>query len=117
MPSCAATSTPSASEPIQTCRTAPCFTASAIFIRSSWATGSPSATMPPCTAASSKMSALSASAPGSRKSSLQTQLIDLQTQYQSLQADEEKLTVASQRLQSKVEAFRTQRSEERRVGE
>src|SRR6516162_7776415 len=45
----------------------------------------------------------------SRKASLQSQLTDLENQYQSLQADEEKLTVASQRLQSKVEAFRMQK--------
>src|SRR6516165_2724525 len=32
-----------------------------------------------------------------------------ENQYQSLQADEEKLTVASQRLQAKVEAFRMQK--------
>jgi phage shock protein A len=44
-----------------------------------------------------------------RKSAIQGQLGDLQTQYQSLQADEEKLTQASQRLQAKVEAFRTQK--------
>lgn len=44
-----------------------------------------------------------------RKSTLQTQLDDLQDRYHSLQADEEKLTAASQRLQSKVDAFRTQK--------
>jgi phage shock protein A len=44
-----------------------------------------------------------------RKAALQSQLTDLQNQYQSLQADEEKLTVASQRLQAKVEAFRMQK--------
>ncbi|HMD24665.1 MAG TPA: hypothetical protein VKH61_11230, partial [Streptosporangiaceae bacterium] len=38
-----------------------------------------------------------------------TQLSDLQTQYASLQAEEEKLTIASQRLQSKVDAFRTRK--------
>jgi len=45
----------------------------------------------------------------SRKAALQSQLSDLENQYHSLQADEEKLTVASQRLQSKVEAFRMQK--------
>src|SRR5262252_8799052 len=45
----------------------------------------------------------------SRKAALQSQLTDLENQYQSLQADEEKLTVASQRLQAKVEAFRMQK--------
>ncbi len=44
-----------------------------------------------------------------QKATLQGQLDDLGSQYQSLQADEEKLTVASQRLQQKVEAFRTQK--------
>ena len=44
-----------------------------------------------------------------RKAALDSQLNDLTTQYQSLQADEEKLTAASQRLQAKVEAFRTQK--------
>jgi phage shock protein A len=44
-----------------------------------------------------------------RRAGLQSQLTDLENQYQSLQADEEKLTVASQRLQAKVEAFRMQK--------
>jgi phage shock protein A len=44
-----------------------------------------------------------------RKSGVQTQLNDLETQYHSLQADEEKLTLASQRLQSKVDSFRMQK--------
>src|SRR5450755_1116376 len=44
-----------------------------------------------------------------RRSSAQSQLSDLGTQYASLQAEEEKLTVASQRLQSKVDAFRTRK--------
>jgi phage shock protein A len=44
-----------------------------------------------------------------RRSSAQNQLNDLQTQYASLQAEEEKLTVASQRLQAKVDAFRTRK--------
>jgi phage shock protein A len=45
----------------------------------------------------------------SRKAAVQTQLNDLQGQYASLQAEEEKLTRASQGLQAKVEAFRTQK--------
>src|ERR1044071_92388 len=45
----------------------------------------------------------------SRRAALQSQYTDLENQYHSLQADEEKLTAASQRLQSKVEAFRTQK--------
>jgi phage shock protein A len=45
----------------------------------------------------------------SRRAALQGQLTDLENQYHSLQADEEKLTVASQRLQAKVEAFRMQK--------
>jgi phage shock protein A len=44
-----------------------------------------------------------------RKATVQTQLNELQGQYASLQAEEEKLTVASQRLQSKVDAFRTRK--------
>ena len=44
-----------------------------------------------------------------RKSSAQGQLNDLQVQYAQLQGEEEKLTVASQRLQSKVDAFRTRK--------
>jgi phage shock protein A len=44
-----------------------------------------------------------------RKSSAQTQLDELQTQYAQLQGEEEKLTLASQRLQSKVDAFRTRK--------
>ena len=44
-----------------------------------------------------------------RKASAQGQLNDLQVQYAQLQAEEEKLTVASQRLQSKVDAFRTRK--------
>jgi phage shock protein A len=45
----------------------------------------------------------------SRKSSSQSQLNDLQAQYAQLQGEEEKLTVASQRLQQKVDAFRTRK--------
>jgi phage shock protein A len=44
-----------------------------------------------------------------RKSSAQAQLNELQVQYAQLQGEEEKLTVASQRLQSKVDAFRTRK--------
>lgn len=44
-----------------------------------------------------------------RKAGLQTQLEDLQQQYASLQGEEEKLTQASQRLQAKVDAFRTRK--------
>jgi phage shock protein A len=44
-----------------------------------------------------------------RRAALDSQLNDLENQYHSLQADEEKLTVASQRLQAKVEAFRMQK--------
>ncbi|HEY7146941.1 MAG TPA: PspA/IM30 family protein [Streptosporangiaceae bacterium] len=44
-----------------------------------------------------------------RKSGLQGQLSDLNTQYTSLQGEEEKLTAASQRLQAKVDAFRTRK--------
>jgi phage shock protein A len=44
-----------------------------------------------------------------RKSGVQSQIADLTTQYQSLQVEEEKLTGASQRLQAKVDAFRTKK--------
>ena len=44
-----------------------------------------------------------------RRSGLQQQLTDLQTQYAALQGEEEKLTLASQRLQAKVDAFRTRK--------
>src|SRR6202035_2929925 len=44
-----------------------------------------------------------------RRAGVQGQLGDLNTQYQSLQAEEEKLTGASQRLQAKVDAFRTRK--------
>jgi phage shock protein A len=44
-----------------------------------------------------------------RKSGLQSQLSDLGTQYTALQGEEEKLTGASQRLQAKVDAFRTRK--------
>ena len=44
-----------------------------------------------------------------RKGGVQGQLTDLNTQYVSLQGEEEKLTGASQRLQAKVENFRTRK--------
>jgi phage shock protein A len=45
----------------------------------------------------------------SQKAGLTGQLNDLQTQYASLQEQEEKLTLASQRLDAKVQAFRTKK--------
>ncbi len=44
-----------------------------------------------------------------RRSGVQQQMADLQTQYAALQREEEKLTLASQRLQAKVDAFRTRK--------
>jgi len=44
-----------------------------------------------------------------RKSALAGQLTDLKQQQAQLQGEEEKLTLASQRLQAKVEAFRTRK--------
>ncbi len=44
-----------------------------------------------------------------RRAAANAQLADLQTQHAQLQADEEKVTQLSQRLQSKVDAFRTQK--------
>ena len=44
-----------------------------------------------------------------RKASVQSQLNELNVQYTSLQGEEEKLTGASQRLQAKVDAFRTKK--------
>src|ERR1700728_3248689 len=44
-----------------------------------------------------------------RKATVQGQLNDMSTQYAQLQGEEEKLTVASQRLQAKVDAFRTRK--------
>jgi phage shock protein A len=44
-----------------------------------------------------------------RKAGVQGQMGDLNTQYTSLQGEEEKLTGASQRLQAKVENFRTRK--------
>lgn len=45
----------------------------------------------------------------SRKSGLQQQLTDLQTQHAQLQQEEEKLVRASSRLQAKVDSFRTRK--------
>ncbi|HUD40014.1 MAG TPA: PspA/IM30 family protein [Streptosporangiaceae bacterium] len=44
-----------------------------------------------------------------RKANVAQQLTDLQTQYATLQGEEEKLTAASQRLQAKVDAFRVRK--------
>jgi phage shock protein A len=44
-----------------------------------------------------------------RKQGVTGQLGELQTQYSSLQSEEEKLTQASQRLQAQVDAFRTRK--------
>ncbi|HWB66366.1 MAG TPA: PspA/IM30 family protein [Mycobacteriales bacterium] len=44
-----------------------------------------------------------------RRATANSQLADLQTQHAQLQAEEEKLTQASQRLQVKVDAFRTRK--------
>jgi phage shock protein A len=44
-----------------------------------------------------------------RKSALTQQIGELQTQHANLQGEEEKLTLASQRLQAKVDAFRTRK--------
>jgi phage shock protein A len=44
-----------------------------------------------------------------RKSGITSQMNDLNVQYASLQGEEEKLTNASQRLQAKVDAFRTRK--------
>jgi phage shock protein A len=44
-----------------------------------------------------------------RRSGISQQLTDLQTQHAQLQGEEEKLTLASQRLQAKVDAFRTRK--------
>jgi phage shock protein A len=46
---------------------------------------------------------------GARRGAVQEQLDDLQRQYGGMQAEEERLTVASQRLQAKVDAFRTRK--------
>ena len=44
-----------------------------------------------------------------RRSAVQQQVTDLETQHQTLQGEEEKLTLAAQRLQAKVDAFRTKK--------
>jgi len=44
-----------------------------------------------------------------RRGAAQGQLAELQRQYAGMQAEEERLTVASQRLQGKVDAFRTRK--------
>ena len=44
-----------------------------------------------------------------RRSALEQQAADMSTQHATLQAEEEKLTMAAQRLQAKVEAFRTRK--------
>jgi phage shock protein A len=44
-----------------------------------------------------------------RKSALAGQINDLKTQHAQLQGEEEKLTLAQQRLQAKVESFRTRK--------
>jgi phage shock protein A len=44
-----------------------------------------------------------------RKAGVQSQLGELNTQYTTLQGEEERLTGASQRLQAKVDAFRTKK--------
>ncbi len=44
-----------------------------------------------------------------RKSGIMQQLTDLHAQHAQLQGEEEKLTLASQRLQAKIEAFRTKK--------
>jgi phage shock protein A len=44
-----------------------------------------------------------------KKSAVDSQATDLRQQYANLQGEEEKLTLASQRLQAKVDAFRTRK--------
>ncbi|KQY63890.1 MULTISPECIES: PspA/IM30 family protein [unclassified Nocardioides] len=44
-----------------------------------------------------------------RKSALNGQITDLKTQHANLQGEEEKLTLAQQRLQAKIESFRTRK--------
>lgn len=44
-----------------------------------------------------------------RKSGVEQQMVDLRTQHANLQGEEEKLTLAAQRLQAKVESFRTRK--------
>src|SRR5690606_35665733 len=45
----------------------------------------------------------------SRRAALQQQVTDVETQHATLQGEEEKLTLAAQRLQAKVDAFRTKK--------
>ncbi|GLW21175.1 MULTISPECIES: PspA/IM30 family protein [Microbispora] len=44
-----------------------------------------------------------------RRNGLNAQIADLRLQYSNLQGEEEKLTLASQRLQAKVDSFRTKK--------
>ena len=44
-----------------------------------------------------------------RRSGLESQIVDLRAQHDTLQGEEEKLTLAAQRLQAKVESFRTRK--------
>lgn len=44
-----------------------------------------------------------------RRNGLNAQIADLRIQYNNLQGEEEKLTLASQRLQAKVDSFRTKK--------
>ncbi len=44
-----------------------------------------------------------------RRNGLNTQIADLRIQHSNLQGEEEKLTLASQRLQAKVDSFRTKK--------
>lgn len=44
-----------------------------------------------------------------RRAALQEQIADLQQQHETLQTEESKLTLAAQRLQAKVDAFRTRK--------
>ncbi len=46
---------------------------------------------------------------GARRGAAQEQLADLQRRYADMQGEEKRLTVASQRLQAKVDAFRTRK--------
>ena len=46
---------------------------------------------------------------GARRGAAQEQLADLQRKYAAVQAEEERLTVTSQRLQAKVDAFRVRK--------
>jgi len=46
---------------------------------------------------------------GARRAAAEGQLADVRRQYAGLQSEEERITVASQRLQAKVDAFRTRK--------